>query len=206
MLEILKRDHSEEETNPLDEVVDDSTFLMRLFRRSCQEVELTSMICPLKRRKRFLRALASRELSKMIEPWDPWWLKPAAKTICLSKDGARLVQPIVSPKDDSQTNQPSEIPRGPETALPSLRKLVSTEPSPLLAVHLVDVVYGYCFTLRVYDGDWQPEPLGSAMVVFSISCVLGQVGQPENVWEALCYAWRKPALRLTGTSVACNLD
>lgn len=163
----------------------------------------------LEEKKRFQRAVASGELSKMIEPWDPWWLKPAARTICLSKDGTPLVQPManraesVSPDKDLETSESSEseIPLGPETPLPSLSKLISTEPSPLLAVHLVDIVYSYCFTLRVYNGDWQSDAIGSAMVVLTISYVLGQSGQPETVQETLSYCLEQtcsPAYRHIG--------
>ncbi|XWS48760.1 hypothetical protein CRYUN_Cryun13aG0103900 [Craigia yunnanensis] len=74
-----------------------------------------------------------------------------------------------------------------ETLLHSLRKLISTEPSPFLAIHLVDIIYSYYFTLHVYNGDWQSDAIGSAMMVLSISCVLGQAGQPETVREALSY-------------------
>ncbi|KAL4383587.1 hypothetical protein GQ457_15G011220 [Hibiscus cannabinus] len=186
MLEILKRVHLEEENDPLDEDVDDSTLSDETIQKILSGGEVNINDLSLEEKKRFQRALASGELSKMIEPWDPWWLKPAARTICLSKDGSRLVQPTVSPEDDPELNQPSEIPHGPEKALPSLCKLISTEPSPLLAVHLVDIVYSYCFTLRAYNGDWQSDALGSAMVVLSISCVLGQAAQPETVREVLC--------------------
>lgn len=161
----------------------------------------------LEEKKRFQRAVASGELSKMIEPWDPWWFQPAAATICLSKDGTQLVQPMadqeasVSPEEDLETNEPSGIPVSPQTPLPSLGKLISTDPSPLLAVHLVDIVYSYCFTLRVYNGDWQSDAIGSAMVVLSISSVLGQGGQPETVREALSYCLEQtcsPAYRHIG--------
>ncbi|KAK8599214.1 hypothetical protein V6N13_077146 [Hibiscus sabdariffa] len=67
-------------------------YVFLLFELKFRDLSLEEM-------KRFQRALASGELSKMIEPWDPRLLKPAATTICLSKDGARLVQPTVSPED-----------------------------------------------------------------------------------------------------------
>lgn len=141
-------------------------------------------------KKLFQRAVASGELSKLIEPWDPWWLKPSARTISLSKEGTQLVQPVVeqSPQDDGVGGQSCEIPPGPEAPLTPIKKLLpSAEPSPLLAVHLVDIIYSYCFTLRLYNGDWQSDATGSAMVVLSISSVLSQGGQPETVMEALSY-------------------
>lgn len=138
--------------------------------------------------------MASGELSKLIELWDPWWLKPSARTISLSREGTQLIQPLVKPEPSSPSlqadigsNQPHDFPLGPDTPLPPTRKLSSTEPSPLLAVHLVDVIYSYCFTLRVYNGDWQSDAIGSATVLLTISSVLGQGGQPETVPEALSH-------------------
>ncbi|KAK9144504.1 hypothetical protein Sjap_004407 [Stephania japonica] len=81
--------------------------------------------------KCFRRAMASGELSKLIEPWEPWWLKPSARTIILSRC--------------------------------------------------------YCFTLRLYNGDWYSDALGAALVLFSISSVLGEGGQPQTVSEALAH-------------------
>ncbi|XVF53139.1 hypothetical protein PTKIN_Ptkin05aG0076200 [Pterospermum kingtungense] len=207
MLEILKRFHSEEETDSLDEDVDDSTLSDEIIQKILSGGEVNFDDLSLEEKKRFQRAVASGELSKMIEPWDPWWLKPAARTICLSKDGTRLVQPMAnqeesaSPENDLETSESSEIPLGPETPLPSLSKLISTEPSPLLTVHLVDIIYSYCFTLRVYNGDWQSDAMGSAMVVMSISYVLGQSGQPETLQETLSYCLEQtcsPAYRHIG--------
>ncbi|XWS50141.1 hypothetical protein CRYUN_Cryun12cG0063300 [Craigia yunnanensis] len=207
MLEILKRFHSEEETDPLDEDGDDSTLSDETIQKILSGGEVNFDDLTVEEKKRFQRAVASGELSKMIEPWDPWWLKPAAGVICLSKDGTRLVQPManqeasVSLEEHLETNESSGILLGPETPLPSLRKLISTEPSPLLAVHLVDIVYSYCFTLRIYNGDWQSDAIGSAMVVLSISCVLGQAGQPDTVRETLSYCLEQtcsPAYRHIG--------
>ncbi|KAG8476451.1 hypothetical protein CXB51_033369 [Gossypium anomalum] len=200
MLEILKRFHSEDETEHLDEDVDDSILSDDTIQKILSGGEVNINDLSLEEKKRFQRALAGGELSKMIEPWDPWWLKPAARTICLSKDGAQLIQPMAN-REDLESDQLSDIPCGPKTPLPSLRKLISTEPSPLLAVHLVDIIYSYCFTLRVYNGDWQSDAVGSAMVVLSISSVLGQAGQPETVQEALCYCLEQtcsPAYRHIG--------
>ncbi|GAB2227793.1 hypothetical protein Droror1_Dr00009620 [Drosera rotundifolia] len=102
----------------------------------------------------FRRAVASGELSKMIEPWDPW-LKPPARTLTLSRE---LVKPLSthdnpeSSKDDSESDSANEIPAGPETPLLTVSNLTTAEPSPLIAFHLIDILYSYCFTLRLHNG------------------------------------------------------
>uniref|UniRef100_A0A2P2QUR3 Zinc finger protein n=1 Tax=Rhizophora mucronata TaxID=61149 RepID=A0A2P2QUR3_RHIMU len=189
MLDILKRFHLQEETDSMDE--DDSVLSEEIVQKFLSGGPVSFDDLSVKEKKQFQRAIASGELSKLIEPWDPWWLKPSARTIALSKEGTQLVQPLSEtkpsspPQIDDTTEQSSDIPSGPETPLPPVRKLISVEPSPLLAVHLVDIVYSYCFTLRLYNGDWQQDAIGSAMVVWSVSSVLGQAGQPQTVLEAL---------------------
>ncbi|XP_040366734.1 zinc finger HIT domain-containing protein 2 isoform X2 [Rosa chinensis] len=193
MMDILKRFHSEDEADGMDEDVDGG------------EVSFDDLSA--EEKKLFQRAVASGELSKMIKPWDPWWLKPSARTISFSKEGTQLIQPLakedepMSPEEDQESSQASEIPPGPETPLPPLSKLSSAKPSPFLAVHLVDIIYSYCFALRLYNGDWQSDATGSAMVVLSVSSVLGQGGQPETVLEALSYCLEQtcsPAFRQMG--------
>jgi len=158
-------------------------------------------------KKLFQRAMASGELSKMIEPWEPWWLKPSARTISLSREGTRLIQPIVGEEISSSNagdfeNKPeSDVPAGPEAPLPPLSRLTSAEPSPLLAIHLVDILYSYCFTLRLYNGDWQSDACGAVMVILSVSSVLGQAVQPQSVLEAVSCCLEQtcsPAFRHVG--------
>lgn len=157
--------------------------------------------------KRFRQALASGELSKMIEPWTPWWKKPSARSISLSPDGSQLIRQVSV--EDTDTSDPmadpessiTEIPEGPESALPSLKQLTRAEPSPLLAVHLVDILYSYCFTLRLHNGDWRSDPFGASTVALSVSKVMGEDAKPETVSEALTACIEEtcsPAYRHTG--------
>ncbi|KAK4848723.1 hypothetical protein QYF36_016551 [Acer negundo] len=191
MLDILKRFHSEEEVDVMDE--DESTLSEETIQKVLSGGRVNFDDLSADEKKLFQRAMASGELSKMIEPWEPWWLKPSARTISLSKQGTQLVQPVpkqeasVPSDEDLESNESGEIPPGPETPLHPVSKLSSTEPSPLLAVHLVDIIYSYCFTLRVYNGDWQSDALGSALMVLSVSSVLGHGEQPETIREALSY-------------------
>ncbi|KAI3687428.1 hypothetical protein L1987_81124 [Smallanthus sonchifolius] len=203
MLDILKRFHSEESAESLDDDGSaDSALSEETIQKVMSGVQISFDDLSTDEKKHFQRAVASGELSKLIEPWEPWWLKPSARTISLSPEGTQRVQPITK-QEQGPSDAAREVPPGPETALPPVNKLSSTEPSPLLAIHLVDILYSYCFTLRLYNGDWESDPMGSTMVVLSISFVLGQSGQPETVTEALSYCLEQtcsPAFRHMGGS------
>ncbi|KAL6974303.1 hypothetical protein U1Q18_028484 [Sarracenia purpurea var. burkii] len=205
MMHILKRFHLEEERESMDE--DDSTLSEDTIQKIMSGHQIGFDDLSAEEKKRFQRAVASGELSKLIEPWDPWWLKPSARTISLSREGTQLIRPLANqepvtcPLDGPESHLFHDVPRGPETPLPPVSKLSSTEPSPLLAIHLVDIIYSYCFTLRLYNGDWQSDPIGSAMVVISLSSVLGESGKPETVLEALSHCLEQtcsPAFRHIG--------
>ncbi|KAI3716798.1 hypothetical protein L1987_67954 [Smallanthus sonchifolius] len=204
MLDILKRFHSEEEAESMDD--DDASAESALSEETIQKImsglEISFDDLCAEEKKHFQRAMASGELSKLIEPWEPWWLRPSARTISLSQEGTQLVQAITEHEPDP-SDHTHEVPPGPETSLPPVNKLSSSEPSPLLAIHLVDILYSYCFTLRLYNGDWESDPVDSATVVLTISLVLGQSGQPETVSEALSYCLEQtcsPAFRQMGGS------
>ncbi|CAN4127147.1 unnamed protein product [Withania somnifera] len=205
MLDILKRFHSEDEADIMDEY--DSPLSEETIQKVISGNQISFEDLSAEEKKHFQRAIASGELSKLIKPWEPWWLKPAAKYISLGQDGTQLVQPLVREDaavfsvDGIEGDPLHDIPLGPDSPLPSVSKLSAAGPSPLLAVHLVDIMYSYCFTLRLYNGDWQSDPIGSAMVLLSVSSVLGQGGQPETVLEALSHCMEQtcsPAFRHMG--------
>ncbi|QCE15421.1 zinc finger HIT domain-containing protein 2 isoform X1 [Vigna unguiculata] len=201
MLDILKRFHSEEEMD--EDSFADSTLSEETMEKLLSGQEISFDDLSLEEKKQFHRAIAYGELSKMIKPWDPWWSKPSARKIRLSSEGTQLVQllPEKELPDDIVGEEFSEVPAGPETPLPPLSSLSSREPSPLLTVHLVDILYSYCFTLRLYNGDWRSDALGSVTVVLSLSSVLGQGAQPETVLEALSHFLEQvccPAYRHVG--------
>ncbi|XP_030530312.1 zinc finger HIT domain-containing protein 2 isoform X2 [Rhodamnia argentea] len=205
MLDILKRLHSEEEEESMDE--EDSGLSEEIIEKISSGGQISLDDLSAEEKKRFHRAVASGELSRMIDPWEPWWLKPSAGKIRLSQDGTQLVQPLARKEEsglseaDTDGSCLSDIPPGPETPLLPLSKLSSTPPSPLLAVHLVDIIYSYCFTVRLYNGDCKADALGSLMVILSVSSVLGQSGQPETMLEALSYCLEQtcsPAYRHVG--------
>lgn len=208
MLDILKRLNSLEEIDSVED--QDESEDSCLSEETIYNILSGNHVSPdnlsAEEAKLFQRAVASGELSKLIKPWEPWWMKPLANFISLSKDGTRLIQPVnnqnqESENDDLESDQLHDIPPGPEAPLPSIRKLSSAEPSPLLAIHLVDIVYAYCFTLRLYNGDWGSDPMGSVIAMFSISSVLGEGGLPETVSQAISHCLEQtcsPAFRHMG--------
>lgn len=189
MLEILKRVHSEDDMDTDGEEC--STLSEETIRKTLSGDEIRIGDLSPEEMKKFRRAVANGELSKLIEPWDPWWKKPSASSISLGPGGNHLVRLLqeeeavecsITTAVDSSVN---DIPAGPESPLPPVHQLSRSDPSPLLPVHLIDIIYGYCFTLRLYNGDWRFDPLGAATVVLAVSSVLGGDGHPETVSEAL---------------------
>ncbi|KAH7686876.1 putative Zn-finger protein [Dioscorea alata] len=193
-LDILKRVHLEDEMS-FDEVEDVDDVDPMLSEETIQKVlsgnDVRLEDLSPEEIKQFRRAVASGELSKLIQPWTPWWTTPSARTISLSKEGSQLVMPLQEQEDtmlcssSSAGDDFSQIPAGPENPLPPLCQLSHVEPSPFLSIHLVDILFSYCFTLRFYNGDWHSDALGAATVVLSVSKVLDDEGRPETVAEAL---------------------
>lgn len=151
-------------------------------------------------KKAFQRAVAAGKFNRMIEPWNPWWTDPLAHKVSLTKWGTQLVQPLDEQalKEASVSNEDtlsdssgevlsagSDIPAPPETPLQAIKDLTSKQPSPLLGVHLTEAIYGYCFTLRLFNGDWESDPLDAALVLLGIAKVLGDGASPESVGAAL---------------------
>ena len=91
----------------------------------------------------------------------------------LGRDGTQLIKPV-SDVDQSTENEinVTEIPLGPDTPLLPLSMLTSKHLSPLLPVHFHEVLYSYCFTLRLYNGDWRGDPVGAAAAALTMSPVL----------------------------------
>lgn len=136
--------------------------------------------------KAFLRAVTSGEFSHMIKPWEPWWLSPFVKDTVLNKDGNRVVQPIECRDTlEADGNDVFDVPPPWDSPLPPVRQLTPKPPSPLLGIHLAEVVYSYCFTLRFFNGDWSCDAFNAASTLLSVSHVLGQSASPQTIRDAL---------------------
>lgn len=140
----------------------------------------------------FHRALAAGDLSSAVQPWEPWWLLEEAARLELSAAGTALVAAVGDAASDQQqqqggggssatassggqqaaATQGGGLPPPPSRPLPPLAALTKAAPSPLLRWQLLDLLYAYCFTLRLYNGDYQWEAADAADVLFALSAVL----------------------------------
>ncbi|XP_078447860.1 HIT-type Zinc finger family protein [Wolffia australiana] len=182
-LEMLKRVHLQEaEEELISDEAEETVLSQETIDKVLAGSDLKLEDLSVEERKLFQRAIASGALSKMIEPWEPWWLKPSAGAITLREDGSQRVRPVSGPDPVASF---SGIPLGPETPLPPLSELTSRAPSPLLPVHFLEILYSYCFTLRLYNGDWGDDYLGAALVAVTMSPVLAEERDLSTVAEVL---------------------
>lgn len=186
--------------------------------------ELDVDMLPPKARQAFLRAAASGKLSALLPPWRPWWETSLPEHL-------RAVTPIVVEEGDSEgagvaedstTELSSARPpcafKGHDAPPTPLADLLWRKPSPQLRCHVVSVLFAYAYTIRLYCGDWQADPVGAAAVLSAISAVLGDVGstpptpssRPDTVDVALRDALersRKPEVSTSASfSVAVLAD
>ncbi|KAJ3708401.1 hypothetical protein LUZ61_012106 [Rhynchospora tenuis] len=125
MMDILKRFHSEEEDEVSSDNEDEPMLSEELIQKVISGDEIRLEDLSPEEIKRFKRALASGELSKLIEPWTPWWTKSSAKSILLGHGGRQLITQINTEPDPSNNAAPvdEEIPPGPDSPLPQLNQL-----------------------------------------------------------------------------------
>ena len=57
-------------------------------------------------------------------------------------------------------------------SLPPLSTLSKQAPSPLLFFNLIEVLYAYALAMRLFNGEWQPEPAEVANHLTQLSGVL----------------------------------
>lgn len=126
----------------------------------------------------FHRALAAGELSSAVAPWQPWWLGDDAAALQLGAGGTRLVaEGEEGAGGGAGLGEPDgsgggDLPAPPSRPLPPLAALTRMAPSPLLQYQLLDLLYAYAFTLRLFNGDYGPVAAEAADTALALSAVL----------------------------------
>lgn len=106
----------------------------------------------------------------------PWWELQEARELTLGPTGQRLVAELRDAAPAAAV--PAELlPAAPEAPLPPLTSLTKAAPSPLLAWHLLEVLFAYCYTVRRFRGSWEGLEGSAAAVMLALTDVLaGAVG------------------------------
>jgi hypothetical protein len=107
-------------------------------------------------RKLFAAALRSGKLTTEQESWRPWWQYPLEQH--------RKV--ALLPADAGYSGVPCAF----ESSVPEFSSMATKAPSPSLLLNVIEVMYAYCHTMRLYCGDpeWDVGP--------AIDCVLALSG------------------------------
>lgn len=87
--------------------------------------------------------------------------------------------------------------------LPPLRTASGRSPSPRVRWRLLEALYGYALTLRLFNGDWAPDPGSAADVLLAaapflgcatvnVDCGSGSIISPLTVKSSAesCMLWR----------------
>ncbi|CAL8462874.1 g2408 [Coccomyxa elongata] len=122
----------------------------------------------------FERAVTSGSLARLVTPWQPWWRTQEAAQISLSTAGTRIIYAQSAHEESAgPLNDIGAIPPPPSTPLPLMATLSKAQPSPLLRWQLVQILYSYCLTMHMYNGDWTSHPQGAAITAMEASAALG---------------------------------
>lgn len=181
--EILKR-AQESIIEPLDVAYDcegeeEDVFLEELSQKLQQGemVELASL--PKSLQQAFLRDLANGDLKHEIAVWTPWWLMPERMH---NQQVQHALKPLV--EDPDQPTQP--------LTFPCIRYYLNNKSykdiqlpvtvSPTIPYNMTEVIYLYCLTMRLFNGDveFSKEEIVSSLCQFSSVLSKGGVFNSMN--------------------------
>ncbi|XP_016348996.1 zinc finger HIT domain-containing protein 2-like [Sinocyclocheilus anshuiensis] len=164
---------------------------------SLSEDELWSLLSA-QQKEKFERLVKEGGIGGLVVLWSPWWERHEKDTKALIKElqsendkemhnmndkKARKIKKVSSNKVKSDKSLKSSIP--PISAkIPPLHTL-SSNPSPLVRYNLISALYGYTFSLCLYNGDVSEILLEFCQVVLAISEGLGGGRVFNSVSEAL---------------------
>ncbi|BDA48131.1 probable zinc finger HIT domain-containing protein 2 at N-terminal half [Coccomyxa sp. Obi] len=191
MMEILRRFNESDETLPGSDMIEEGEesgaeegaeeglsveTLAKLMAQieQGQDVEIQESDLSPEDLAAFERAVASGSLARLVVPWQPWWRTQEAAQISLSTAGTRIIYTQSTHEEPAgPSTDIGVIPPPPSTPLPLVATLSKAQPSPLLRWQLVEILYSYCLTMHMYNGDWTSHPQGAAVTAMEASAALG---------------------------------
>ncbi|XP_016381466.1 zinc finger HIT domain-containing protein 2-like [Sinocyclocheilus rhinocerous] len=164
---------------------------------SISEEELWSLLSAQEKEK-FERLVKEGSIGGLVVLWSPWWERHEKDTKALIEElqsendekmhnvnvkKDRKIKKVSSNKVKSDQSQRSPIP--PISAKIAPLHTLSSNPSPLVRYNLINALYGYTFSLCLYNGDISEMLLEFCQVVLAISDGLGARRVFNSVSEAL---------------------
>ena len=166
-LAMLQRVHQQQQAEEVDTSVDDEE-VGRL--EGEEEEELARLVAAVgddtlslsslsaEQQRQFLRAAHDGSLSRHIPIAVPWWVSKRGRqhsegqgqeheTQEWEPEMERTLVQELEQVQSEETQQTTAFVR----SLPPLSSIFSTEPSPVLPYHVLELVYGYCYLYRLYN-------------------------------------------------------
>lgn len=157
-------------------------------------LELQSLLPPAML-KDFQRSIVDGRMSAWLARWKPWWRSDlqlhteggdadsATRAPPKEQDLTPLLWSLpsvqISVVADESDDAPPNAPPMPD-GVPAFSSLFPGSPSPLLPVHLIELLYAYAYSLMLYNGDPDAEVEGIVGVMAQLSPVLTGTATPAQ--------------------------
>ncbi|XP_031563726.1 zinc finger HIT domain-containing protein 2-like [Actinia tenebrosa] len=139
-------------------------------------------------KREFESSIKSGHLSQVVEEWIPWW-EPANEQrklkIQVLQSEERKNEETEKPNNDIRNNnqQPQKSKNYP-TVLHNLQQL-SSPASPLIKYSIIDTLYAYAYTMRLYNGSPMENPEQSSQTLYKLSSSLSKNFTFESLESAV---------------------
>lgn len=113
-------------------------------------------------RREFDNLVKDGRAASLVSLWTPWWID----------DGCRLIEEVSN--KPCPVNVPSSI-----TNIPDITKMARSGISESVPYNIINILYGYAYTARLYNGEHVVEAVESAQVLWDLSEAFGRGVFPD---------------------------
>ncbi|XP_063587938.1 zinc finger HIT domain-containing protein 2-like [Penaeus indicus] len=200
MLEILRRVEAGESILPdnVDEPLDsddedDDDLAVRMADIDLNDSEAVWKKLTEKERQEFRQLVNSGSFDDLLPPWSPWWEQEVPPVQEISP-GHQIVPAYVA-----------KCP--PLVDVPLLSQVMKGSPSPTVPFNILNVLSGYAWTVRLFNGDHQESSVDATEALLSLSSVLSANANFEEAaiavdspkMEAQNHPWLMESEEFAGT-------
>jgi hypothetical protein len=130
-------------------------------------------------------------LSDLIAMWKPWWYLPHDAPVITPLE--TKTNNATDEEDDNASSDeeeqelappPSQVPLVLDDVKP-LSALTSAPPSPLVMYNIIEALYAYAYTARIFNGEFHEAGIEAVDLILNLSSVLSENKIYQNGTEAL---------------------